>query len=104
MQWLEHNWLSLVAVAFLIGAPFSIDLAVYYQFMNWVVLGAALMVAYRAKKADMKVLMWLFALVAVVFNPFAPLYLKPVVWKVVDIIVAVMFVSTFFFLKTREGK
>ena len=53
-MWIKRNWLQLTAIALIVVAlvdaiagtaflPFA-----YYQLMNWVVVGAALMVAHEA--------------------------------------------------------
>jgi Na+/alanine symporter len=104
MHWIKNNWLSVLASALLVGALFSIEFFVYYQLMNWVVVGASIMVAFRAKRDGKEWLMWLFALVAVVFNPLAPLYLRADVWQIADVVASLMFVVTFFLFKVSEGK
>ncbi len=104
MNWIKNNWLSVLAMALLVGALFSIEFFVYYQLMNWVVVGASLMVAYRAKQSNKEWLMWLFAFVAVVFNPLAPLYLRADIWQIADVVTIVLFVGSLLLLKERAGK
>jgi hypothetical protein len=104
MDWIKNNWLSVLASALLVGALFSIEFFVYYQLMNWIVVGASIMVAIRAKQSNKEWLMWVFAFVAVVFNPLAPLYLRTDVWQIVDIVAVLMFIVTFFLFRTQTGK
>lgn len=71
----------------------------YYQIMNWVVIIAATMVAWQSFRHNKLLIMWPFVLVAVVFNPLAPIYLTTIIWNVADVVVAVMFVISFFLIK-----
>lgn len=105
--WLSFNWLKLVAILALLGVvilekfltlPFA-----YYQLMNWLVVGASVVVAWQAREQKKDWLMWLFLFVAVVFNPFAPLYLTQTIWRYVDIAVAVLFVASFFLMKEKRS-
>jgi hypothetical protein len=102
MQWIQANWLKVVAALMLAGALFPIPYFAYYQLTNWVVLGAAIMTAWQARALGKEWIMWLFVLVAVVFNPIAPLYLRPDIWHVLDIVAALIFLLSFFFLRTKN--
>ena len=101
------NWLKLVAVLLLLGA-FYVSFAVidlpyaYYQLMNWIVVGAALVTSKQAGEQDMRFLMWAFLLIAVIFNPVAPLFLRADVWQVADVIVAIYFVLSFVFVRVKQ--
>jgi len=106
---LNNNGLKLVAIAMLLGAIvshfnalFTLPYA-YYQFMNWAVAGAALMAVWRSYKISKPLPMWLFALVAVVFNPIASIYLSAFAWQIVDIIVIVLFLISFFAMKEKKS-
>lgn len=85
----------------LIGALASFPF-VYYQLMNWVVVGASLVTVQQAYQRNMTALGWVFALVAVVFNPLAPLYLRADVWQVADITASVLFVLSFYFITNKK--
>lgn len=104
MKWLEGNWLSILAIAMLAGlfiplTPTTITLPyAYYQLTNWVIAIASLLIVWRTKK-DQMWLAWIFVLVAVVFNPIAPLYLSAQGWQIADIVAALLFVLSFFFFK-----
>lgn len=95
--WFKDHWLRLLAIVMLLGAlaPFPY---VYYQFLNWVVMGAAIMTAFHAFKQRNDLLLWIFVFAAVVFNPFAPFYFRQDIWRVVDVVTALVFVTSFFFL------
>ena len=101
-QWIQDNWLKLLAIALALGALAPIPYYAYFQLMNWVVVGAALMTAAQAYKQNKLWLVWLFVLVAVVFNPVAPLYLAADMWRVADMVVAALFVISFFLVKPKN--
>ena len=100
--WIKENWLKVVAIVALLGAfgPFPFA---YYQMMNWAVLGAALMTAYQAYKRQKKFLMWLFIIVAVVFNPITPFNLRADIWRIADVVVAVLILTSFFLIRQKKG-
>lgn len=101
-EWLRDNWLKIVAILFVLGALAPVPYFAYYQLMNWVVVGAALMTAWQAYKQNSVWIVWLFVLVAVVFNPVAPLYFRADVWQAADITVAALFVISFFLVKPKS--
>jgi hypothetical protein len=102
MTWIKQYWLQVLAIVALLGAlgawPFA-----YYQLMNWIVLGAALSTAWMAYQRKQEAVAWLFLAVAVVFNPLAPLYLGPAVWKIADCIAAALFALSFLLLPMRKA-
>lgn len=100
--WLQDNWLKIVAIGLALGALAPIPYFAYFQIMNWVVVGAALMTALQAYKQTNFWVAWIFAFVAVIFNPIAPLYFSPDVWQIADITVAVLFALSFFLVKPKS--
>ncbi len=105
---LNNNWLKLAAIVMLLGALLSSFSTLfvlpyaYYQFMNWVVVGAALLVVWQSYKVGKQFIVWLFALIAVVFNPMAPIYLSAFSWQIADIIVVVFFLTSFFAIRSKK--
>jgi len=102
MTIIKTAWLRTLAIVMLAGALFPVPYYAYYQLMNWIVMGAALTVAYHAYKARNEAVLWLFVLVAVVFNPVAPLHLRADVWQIADIIAILLFLISFVLLKKKE--
>lgn len=100
--WMQDNWLKVLAIAMALGALAPIPYFAYFQLMNWVVVGAALMTALQAYKQKSIWLVWLFVLVAVVFNPVAPLYLSAEIWRYVDLVAATLFAISFFLVKPKK--
>jgi len=103
MKLLTHQWLTVLAILFLIGAVlFNFPFA-YYQLMNWVVVIAALMIAKGAKnQGNMTAAVWIFVGVAIVFNPIAPLYLRSDLWKIADILAIILFITSIFKMSPRR--
>jgi FtsH-binding integral membrane protein len=96
-RWGMHNLLSVLAIVMLLGvfAPIFANFPAwpyaYFQFMNWVVAIAALMVLNEATRNDKTVLVLVFGLVAIIFNPLAPFYLSPDIWQILDLATALLF-------------
>lgn len=75
----------------------------YYQILRFAVCGAALYNGYTAYATGKKMLIGIFAIIAVLFNPIAPIYLDKEVWIIIDSITAVIFIVSLFFLKQIEN-
>ncbi|MBI2612869.1 hypothetical protein HYW59_03630 [Candidatus Kaiserbacteria bacterium] len=101
-QWIQDNWLKVLAILFALGALAPVPYFAYYQMMNWIVVGAALTTAWQAYKQKNNWLLWLFILVAVIFNPIAPLYFSADIWRIADIVAAILFIISFFILKPTK--
>ena len=100
--WLTNNWFKLLAIVVLLGASGTHPYA-YYQILRWVVCAAAAYAAYLYLQAERTVLFWVFAAVAVLFNPIAPIYMSRDTWQNYDLIAAVIFaVSLFLVSKTHH--
>ncbi len=75
----------------------------YYQLMNWAVTGASMLIVWQAHKANQSLPLWIFATVAVVFNPIASIYLSAFAWQVADITVVLLFLISFFAMKEHRN-
>lgn len=102
MKWIQYNWLKVVAIIMLLAAILPIPYFAYYQVMNWIVVGAAIVTALQAHTLKKEVTMWLFLFVAVVFNPIDPLHLRTDVWQLTDLAVALLFTISFLIVKLEE--
>ncbi len=75
----------------------------YYQILRWVIAGVSGYSAYLAYEKDMIVWTWIFGIIAVVYNPIAPIYLNKDTWSIIDLFVAaIIFVSIFKMRATGE--
>ena len=86
---------SLVAAGFLLAAAFGHWPYGFYQFMRLVILGGAVWSAigflnHKSQLTQPGVIV--FALVAILFNPIAPIHLKRDHWFILDLICAAIFI------------
>ncbi len=65
-------------------------------------MGAGLIVAKQANMQDKTFFVWLGILLAVTFNPFAPMYFRSDIWIVVDLITTALFIFSMFILKPKR--
>lgn len=97
---MKNNFLTLrilqiIAIAMLLGAlasnPYS-----YYQILRWFISFVAGYSAYVSYKQNDNVWLWIMIVIAVLFNPIAPIYLTRDIWFWINIIVSgIMFTSIF---------
>jgi len=101
-NWVKDNWFKVVAILFLLGAladnPYG-----YYQFLRWIVLGAGGYLAYLAYNLGRQMWVWIFGIIALLFNPIAPFYLQRDTWQAIDIVVAIIFLISIFKLKPESN-
>ena len=65
----------------------------YYELLRWVICAAAVFAAYTNCSIDKSTWAISFGVVALIFNPFVPLYLyDKFLWMVIDISAGLMFV------------
>ncbi len=96
MNWLKEHWFKVLAVIFLIGALGTHPYA-YYQALRWTVcIGGAYeaYIAYQLKKSSRT---WIFAIIAMLFNPLAPFYMDRSTWQMVDLITATIIIVSAFY-------
>ncbi len=66
----------------------------YFQILRWVIAGVAIFNAHEAYKLNKLLWFWVMVVVAILFNPIAPIHLAKEVWIIIDVIVALlMFIS-----------
>lgn len=101
----NKNIASIVAIILLILAilpdawPYG-----YYVFLRWAVTGTALFVLWAALDLNKITWVWIMGIVALLFNPIAPIYLDKETWVVIDFIVAGLFLASIFSIKNNKKK
>ena len=99
-QSVKENWFVFIAALFLIGAigawPYS-----YYQLLRWVVCAVGAYSAYKTYKLGRAGWTWIFAVIAVLFNPITPFYMQRGTWQIFDLIASIPFII-FPFYKTKK--
>ena len=77
----------------------------YYQLLRIVVCGVSVYIAFVAHSRQKIWALWLFAFIALLFNPLIRIHLSREVWQPINVICAVLFaVSIFVLNKTPETK
>lgn len=85
-----HLTPSLIAAVLLVAAlgkwPYD-----YYRVLRWVTCAASLFTAYCAYNWKQTWAVWVFGVVALVFNPLVPVHLTRSLWRVIDLGAACLF-------------
>lgn len=96
MKWISNNWpwlCWLVPAGMCIGALWPAPYA-YYQFLRFVVfIAAAIVLFLEFGRAGLTPWVAGFGIAALLFNPFAPIYLSREVWAPIDVATAVLFTA-----------
>ncbi len=69
----------------------------YYQILRWVIAGVTGYSAYLAYEQGKNAWTWILAIIAILFNPIAPIHLDRETWSVLNniIVAAIIFTSIF---------
>lgn len=76
----------------------------YYQILRWVVMLFAGYVTFLSYENKHKIWLWIFAVIAILFNPIAPIHLSRELWSIIDLIVAGVFVIYMFRILKKTNK
>lgn len=94
---------SIVAILMLLLAiPSGLWPYGYYQILRWIVAGIALFVAYVAYHLEKQAWIWIMVIIAILFNPIAPIYLSKETWVLIDLISSIVFLISIFTIKEYE--
>ncbi len=75
----------------------------FYTLLRWTVSLVAIYGAFRAFETGRKAWMWVFVVMAVLFNPLAPAHLARSTWAPVDIAAAVVILLSFLQVKSAKA-
>jgi len=64
----------------------------YYSLLRWITCIASILVAFQAFEKNIDWAKVLFIVIAILFNPLAPIYLSRNTWMTLDIITAILFI------------
>ena len=64
----------------------------YYILLRWITCIASILVAFRAFEKKIDWAKVVFIVIAILFNPLAPIYLSRSTWIPIDIITAIFFI------------
>lgn len=75
----------------LLAIPSSLWPYGYYILLRWTVSISALLLTYKYYGLKKHLLMIVFGVISILFNPIAPIYLNKELWIIIDFIVAGLF-------------
>jgi hypothetical protein len=102
-NWLNLNWIKFPTIIFLVAVVFVTLPKVSYQFLNWMVLITSVLEIYQWQKKERYIFSWIFVIVAVLFNPFSFILLSETVWRILDVFVVLLLLSSIL-LSLNDGK
>ena len=100
---LRHHFLLWIAPAVLLVVALLPWPYGYYTFLRLSICGASVFLAYGQWIHENSVDKWVivFSAIAVLYNPFVPVYLTREIWSILNVATAVMFILHFASIKRR---
>ena len=74
----------------------------YYQFLRWIICGISIYIAYKSYDWGKKWAVWIFAPVAILFNPLIPIHLSKEIWQTIDLFCALLFSLSLLLLREPD--
>ena len=71
----------------------------YYTFLKIFIVIISLILVYKANDLKNQVWFILFLILAIIFNPIIPIYFNKLIWKIIDIFAAIIFLMSLYYLK-----
>lgn len=94
------KWLSIITAALLLLAvPSGLWPYGYYILLRWIVSISAGILTYKYYEQKIQLWMIVFGIVAILFNPIAPIYLDKELWVMIDLLTAILFMYPLFTVK-----
>ena len=75
----------------------------YYKLLRWFVCAAGIFVAFTAYACEKPWALWAFVLIAMLFNPIAPVHLTRQIWSVLIVHAALGFLASIFVIWTKPS-
>ena len=98
----KKNIVLIVAAAILFLALFDGWQYGFFTILRFVVFTTTAYVAWMAYENQKEKWTWTFGFVAVLFNPFIPIYLDRETWVIIDFITGVFLLATTIFFKLNN--
>ena len=76
----------------------------FFTMLRFVVFATTAYVAWIAYHEQKEKWSWVFGFIAVLFNPFFPVYLERETWVVIDLLGAIFLLSATFFVKLEKKR
>jgi len=98
------NIVSIVSVIMLLLAIPAIWPYGYYILLRWIVTASALFLIWISYEIRKQLWLILMVMLAILFNPIAPIHLDKEIWVIIDFVAAVLFLISIFGIKPVESK
>lgn len=95
----KKNIALLIAAAFLLVALFDGWPYGFFTLLRFVVFASTAYVAWMAYEQQKEKWIWIFGFLAVLFNPFFPIYLNRDLWSIIDLATGLFLIVSVFVLK-----
>ncbi len=92
---------ALIVAGILLGALADLPYG-YYQMLRWVTCGISAYITVKSYQWETAWATWLFAAIAILFNPLIPIELSKPIWRPIDIGCAVLFILATIVVKKPE--
>lgn len=76
----------------------------YYILVRWITFGVGLFCIFIAYGVNNNAWIFLFGLLALIFNPIIPLHLSKNVWHIIDIISGILLIVSVLFVREESEK
>ena len=90
---MDFKLIRILGAVFLILSIFKLPIG-YYTFLRIFIFIIALILVYKANKINEQIWLIGFLIIAILFNPIFPIYFKKDTWLIIDIITAIIFLTS----------
>lgn len=97
----KKNIIAIVAATFLFLALFDGWPYGFFTLLRFVVFASTAYIAWIAYEQKKEKWVWIFGFLAVLFNPFIPIYLNRELWSIIDFVVGVFMIVSIFIFKLK---
>ena len=95
----KKNIIICIAALFLFAALIDGWPYGFFTLLRFVVFAATAYVAWMAYEQQREKWIWIFGFLAILFNPFFPIYLNRDLWSIIDLVTGLFLVVSVFVLK-----
>mgnify|MGYP001000638762 FL=1 len=96
-----EKYIRLIAAILLLVAIADFDYG-FYMLLRFIICAISVYLAYNAAKGGAEHWVWIFGIIAALFNPFLPVHLNKGLWKIIDSAAAFIFLFSFIKYKTTK--
>ena len=75
----------------------------FFTLLRFVVFFATAYIAWIAYTEGNEIWVWMLGFIAILFNPFIPIYLTREIWVVIDVVTSLFLLMTIFILKLKSS-